>query len=206
LQSWVRPCFGSLVDCSRQNLSVAERIRAEYAQRRTAMEAKRAALEQERASIEVQADVGATPEPVAPLPAGSPPDFSTLPNELDARLEAEDPDGSLRPTIINVGKVWSKRTQRTLLSATTVSALSVAEQKLEKNACWDLLDSLTRSGGLHIDGAMLHIVMASTHCFDDSVMDTLVKRNVNPIEKVEHSSLIVASAIHGVDAKTLTNE
>ncbi len=53
------------------------------------------------------------------------------------------------------------------------------------------------------EGAMLHIVVASTHGFDDSVMDTLVKRNINPIERVERSALIVASAIHGVAANTL---
>ncbi len=178
-------------------------------------------MEQECASIATRADVGATPEPLSAQAVGSPPDFSTLPNELDARLETEDPDGSLRPTIINVGKTWSKRSQRSLLSPPSVAALSVAEQKLvrpslpverllltathpqEKNACWDLLDSLTRSGGLPIEGAMLHIVVASTHCFEASVFDTLVKANVNPIEKVERSSLIVASAIHGVDVQTL---
>ncbi len=180
-----------------------ERIQAEYAQRRSALQAKRTMLEQECASIECLADVGATPEVPAPRPSGPAPDFSALPTELDARLEAEDPDSALRPTIIKVGKVWNKRSQRTLLSPTAVSSLSVAEQKLEKNACWDLLDSLTRSGGLPIEGAMLHVVMASTHCFDHSVFDTLVKRNVNPIEKVERSSLIVASAIHGVEASLL---
>src|SRR5947208_1622106 len=42
----------------------------------------------------------------------------------------------------------------------------------------------------------LHVVIASTHCFDKTLMNTLIQDNVNPIEKVERSSLIVASTIH----------
>ncbi len=183
---------------------VAERVRQEYAARREALQAKRVALEQERLQLTAQADVGAEPDAVVPASSAPVVDYSGIPGELDARLEAEDPDGALRPTIINVGKVWSKRSQRSLLTpAATVAALSVVEQKLEKNACWDLLDALTRSGGLPIEGAAMHVVVASTHCFDRSVFDTLVKDNVNPIEKLERSSLIVASVIHGVDAKEL---
>ena len=79
----------------------------------------------------------------------------------------------------------------------------MTEQKLEKNACWDLLDALTRSGGLGVEGATLHVVVASTHCFEKSVMDTLVVDNVNPIEKVERSMLIVAETIHGKAGREL---
>lgn len=38
-------------------------------------------------------------------------------------------------------------------------------------------------------------MIAATHCFDKSVLNTVLQDNVNPIEKVERSSLIVASAI-----------
>lgn len=72
----------------------------------------------------------------------------------------------------------------------------MSDQKLERNTCFDLLDALTKSGCVPIDGATLHIVMCATHCFTDNIMNTLVKDNVNPIEKVERSALIVASTIH----------
>jgi hypothetical protein len=41
-------------------------------------------------------------------------------------------------------------------------------------------------------------VIAATHCFDKSLVDTVIEGNVNPIAKVERSMLIVASVIHGV--------
>src|SRR5689334_24380274 len=37
------------------------------------------------------------------------------------------------------------------------------------------LEALTKSGGLSIDYASLHVIVAATHCFDKSVMNTLVK-------------------------------
>jgi hypothetical protein len=49
-------------------------------------------------------------------------------------------------------------------------------------------------------------VVSTTHCFEKNVMDTLVRDNVNPIAKVEHSALIVASRIFGKTAEKLVVE
>ena len=43
------------------------------------------------------------------------------------------------------------------------------------------------------DHSCLHIVVAATHCFDKSLLDTVIQGNCNPIERVERSALIVAS-------------
>eukprot|EP00005_Dracoamoeba_jomungandri_P004063 CAMPEP_0174252518 /NCGR_PEP_ID=MMETSP0439-20130205/1954_1 /TAXON_ID=0 /ORGANISM="Stereomyxa ramosa, Strain Chinc5" /LENGTH=954 /DNA_ID=CAMNT_0015333069 /DNA_START=71 /DNA_END=2935 /DNA_ORIENTATION=+ len=125
-------------------------------------------------------------------------DYTKLPTMLDRAFEALDEDAALRPTIIKPGKVWTKKSQKGLLSKPTTATLSKTQQKDEKNKAFDLLDGLTKAGCIPVDFASLHVVIAATHCFDKSVMDTVVMDNVNPIEKVERSSLIVATAIQDV--------
>ena len=117
-----------------------------------------------------------------------------------------DPESSLRPTIINPGSTWTKRAQASLLSTPVASTLGADEQAREKSAAFDLLDALTRSGALSVEHASLHVVIAATHCFDDSLMDTVVQRNVNPIERVERSTLIMAATLHGCPAPELVQE
>ncbi len=81
-----------------------------------------------------------------------------------------------------------------------------AEQKAEKQRVYDLLDALTKSGVLAVDGASLHVVLMATHQFDKSVLNTLVQDNVNPIEKVERSNLIIASTIHKAAPATMIKD
>ncbi|CAM9417059.1 unnamed protein product [Ectocarpus fasciculatus] len=133
-------------------------------------------------------------------------DYTKIPGALEKQFEALDKEGAVRPTIINPGSVWTKRAQKALLADPTSSTLGVDEQKSEKNRAFDLMDALSRSGGLSVDHASLHVVVAATHCFDLSLMDTIVKNNVNPIEKVERSTMIMASAIHGEPVESLVRE
>ena len=71
------------------------------------------------------------------------------------------------------------------LSKMETTQLSGPDLNNEKNKAFDLIDALSRSGALPIDHASLHVVMAATHCFDKTLMDCVIKGNVNPIEKVE---------------------
>merc|ERR1719330_854334 len=102
---------------------------------------------------------------------------------MDRRFEELDTDSALRPTIISPGKVWSKVSQKALLASPITATLHAAAQKTEKDAAFDLLDALTKSGGLPINHAALHIVVAATHCFDKTVTETVVQDNINPINK-----------------------
>jgi hypothetical protein len=113
-------------------------------------------------------------------------DYTKIPSDLDAALERLDKEGALRPAPINVGKTWTKRSQKGLLGNATSKALAADEQKLERQACFDLLDGLTKSGSsaYGIERAALHIVVSTRHCFEKNVMDTLVRDNVNPIARV----------------------
>jgi hypothetical protein len=75
--------------------------------------------------------------------------------------------------------------------------------KSEKDKSFHLLDALSRSRSLPIGCAELHVVVAITHCFEKNVMDTIIEDNVNPIEKVENTMLLMASTIHGVKPQAL---
>lgn len=130
-------------------------------------------------------------------------DYTQVPKEMDRRFEELDEDGSLRPTIITTGSVWSKKSQKALLGNPESSSLGADEQRTEKQKAFDLLDALTRSGALPVDHASLHVVLAATHCFDKTILETVIQDNVSPIEKVERSTLIMASTIHRTPAAAL---
>ena len=133
-------------------------------------------------------------------------DVSKLPQVLERKFEALDSDNCLRPTILKTGDVYQKTHQKGLLSKPATQRLHAEAQKQEKDRAYDLLDALTRSGALEVEEASLHVVVASTHCFDKTLMDAVVQDNVNPIEKVERSVLIAASAIHCQAAEAMLRE
>jgi hypothetical protein len=54
--------------------------------------------------------------------------------------------------------------------------------------------------------AELHVVVAVSHCFDNDLMGTIIQDNINPIEKVERSSLMIASTIYGEPVQTLIED
>ena len=124
--------------------------------------------------------------------------MTTIPNELDAKYLKLDLDGTLRPSIIkvNAGITWVKKFQRNLLTKSETKSLTKSNLKEERDAAFDLLDALSRSGALDINCAELHVVVAATHCFARTVVDTVIMDNVNPIEKVERSVLIMGTTIH----------
>lgn len=130
-------------------------------------------------------------------------DFTAIPALLDKRFDKLDEDSALRPTIIKPGKVWSLRSQDGLLSDPKNSTMRTDAQKKAKDAAYDLLDALTRSGVLPIANASLHVVLCATHCFDKTLMNTVVQDNVNPIEKVERSQLIMVTTIQNAPAGKL---
>jgi len=133
-------------------------------------------------------------------------DFTKYPGMLDSKFEKLDEDSALRATIINPSNTWTRESQKGLLGQRQNFILSPTEQEQERNKAFDLLDALTRSGGLQIAEASLHVVLAATHCFDKTIIDTLVQDNMDPIQKVERSTLIVATTIHGKTVQELVKE
>lgn len=148
----------------------------------------------------------AQPAPSGAADDGNLVDYTRIPADLDKKLEALDEDGALRATIINPGDPWTRSAQKGLLGAPTSASLSARAQKDEKHKAFDLLDALSKSGALAIEDASLHVVIAATHCFDRTLLDTVIQENVNPIEKVERSLMIVGTTIHGRPASELLAE
>jgi hypothetical protein len=137
-------------------------------------------------------------------------DLTKLPQILDSQFEMFSNDerygGALRSTIVKSDEVWTKKYKKNLLSELETVYLNSDKKKAERNKAFDLLDALSRSGVLPMSHSELHVIIASTHCFDKSVVNTVVQDNVNPIEKIERSHLLVASMIHNVGIHELISK
>jgi hypothetical protein len=130
-------------------------------------------------------------------------DYTKLPSLIDRKLEALDSDNAVRPTILSSGSPWTRKFQKALFAAPSEETLNGDKQDTEKDRAFDLLDALSRSGSLVIDEAELHVVMAATHCFDQTLTNTVIQKNTNPIESVERTTLIIGSCIHDKPAAAL---
>lgn len=152
-------------------------------------------------------DMGAEPigDLSAPAPAGAVTfDATAIPKLLDSTVEKFAADTALRPTIIKTqASNWTRKRQENLLTKPKTEKLLQDEIRSEKDKAFDLLDALSRSGALPISSSELHVVVAVTHCFEKEVMDTIIEDNVNPIEKLEMSTLLVGSVIHNTPAPAL---
>lgn len=123
-------------------------------------------------------------------------DYTQIPVALDRKFEQLDLDSALRPTIINPGAPWERTFKKSLLADAADEVLDEDARRTEKDKAFDLIDALSKSGDLAFEEASLHVVIAATHCFDQTLLDTVIQGNVNPVEKVERSSMIVATTIH----------
>ena len=90
-----------------------------------------------------------------------------------------------------------------MLSKPQTTVLEASDIRSEQNKAFDLLDALSRSGSLPINCSELHVVVAVTHRFERDVMGTVIEDNVNPIEKVEKSCLLIGSTIQETDVASL---
>jgi hypothetical protein len=162
-----------------------------------------------------QIQPGQTKEPLGPSDVSIPvsggstsgeEDFTLIPKLLDQKLEKYDTSNALRSTIIKTGPKWIRMRQENLLTPIKSSYLAPHDIETEKKKAFDLLDAISRSGTLSIACAELHVVVAVSHCFDNDLMGTIIQDNINPIEKVERSSLMIASTIYGEPVQTLIED
>lgn len=130
-------------------------------------------------------------------------DLTEIPRNMDAQFQSLDEDNALRPTIVAAGTPWTRKHTPSLLAQPQEQTLYNEQQETERDKAFDLLDALSCSGCLPVEHASLHVILAATHSFDATLVNTVIQQNVNPIEKVERSTLIVATTVHGKDAEHL---
>ncbi|KAJ3147199.1 hypothetical protein HDU89_005796 [Geranomyces variabilis] len=122
-------------------------------------------------------------------------DFTTFPSTLDSRLR--DAASAVRPTIISLGDAWTRTRAASVLAPRVTEGFTAATRREEKNAAFDLLDALSRSGAEPLRFVHLHVVCAATHAFDETLLDTVLKKNENPLASVALSERCVAEVAAG---------
>eukprot|EP00939_MAST-03C_sp_MAST-3C-sp1_P004703 g4703.t1 len=132
-------------------------------------------------------------------------DFTRIPSVLNTKFDELDDDDALCPTKIRLSTEggWTLKSQDGLLSDPKIKVFGSEDVRNSKNFAFDLLDGLTKSGAVDIADASMHVVLAATHMFDKTLMDSLVQDSINPIEKVEKSQLIMVSTIHARSPRAL---
>ena len=130
-------------------------------------------------------------------------DVTALPALLSQKFEELGHDSVIRPAIITTGSKWEMKSQAQLLGDVKTRYLLSNDQRAEKLQAFELLDALTKSGGLQIKDASLHVIISSAHIFDKSLIHTIIQDNIDPIAKLEQSTLIMASALHGLPVSEL---
>jgi hypothetical protein len=92
---------------------------------------------------------------------------------------------------------WTLESQKNVFTPPAKVSLDSSAQQQAKRKAFDLLDALTKSGALSVTDASLHVLVTATHIFDRSVLETLVQRDVNPLQKLQQSLLIMLKTLHG---------
>ncbi len=133
-------------------------------------------------------------------------DFTMIPKTLNLAIEKYSGDAMLRSTTLTLGNKWQRTRHIDLFAKPQKSYIEGNSIKVERNKAHDLLDAISRSGTLSVDCSELHVIVAASHHFYKDVINTIVHDNINPIEKLEMSTLLVGSIVHGVPAHHLIRE
>ena len=124
--------------------------------------------------------------------------YTSIPTTLESSFDLLK-CGGIRPTIIKPAPYITKTEQPGLLGPPNTIQLN---SSIDPKALY-LLDALSRSGDLAMDESSLHIVIVSTQCFDETLINQVIRKDCNPIDLIERSTLVLAKTIHGKDVHDL---
>jgi uncharacterized protein (DUF1499 family) len=110
---------------------------------------------------------------------------------------------NVRPVIIKQSGIINHTFSKSLLSRPSSTNLYDKEKKAQHDKALELLDCLSRSGELDMLDSQVHVVYAIQQGFDDTVMDTIICKNENPIVKMEKSMVLLGRVIHQLPIEQL---
>lgn len=121
-------------------------------------------------------------------------DIAGVQERVQARL-ATVPGNALRPTIINVSSSWIRQSTPLVGSVPPKEPLSLETQEKAHRAVQSLLCVLSNDGAIPLAHTRLDIIVGVTSYFDKSVIDTVIQDNINPLDRVCSSSLLLSNAL-----------
>jgi hypothetical protein len=130
-------------------------------------------------------------------------DYTKVSTLIDQAMDSKLKEATIRPVIIKHDGTVQRSFLKSLLSKPENEVLYETEKKNAYNKALDLLDCLSRSGELEMLHSQVHVFYAVQQAFDDTVMDTIVKKNHNPIHQMEKAMLLLAKTIHGTSLEEI---
>ncbi|KAI8896915.1 hypothetical protein BC833DRAFT_595635 [Globomyces pollinis-pini] len=126
--------------------------------------------------------------------------------KIDQEFEKYQKEGSIQSMIFETKSPWKKSSYKGLISKKETKLLHNEEQLSCKTKALDLIDALTKSGGLSIQDCSVHIFLGCVHKFDQTLMQTLVEKNCNPIDLITETVKTMAGVIHNVPLTVFDNQ
>ncbi|KAI8584929.1 hypothetical protein BDZ88DRAFT_456456 [Geranomyces variabilis] len=111
------------------------------------------------------------------------------------------PHGAVRPTVLCIQDPWTRVRAKSILRPPTTTTLDISAQRTERNAAFHLLDALSRSGELTLENVHLHVVCAATQAFDRTLVDTIIRGNIDPLRMIRETNLVIAGVLAGVSTE-----
>ncbi|KAJ3144977.1 hypothetical protein HDU86_001317 [Geranomyces michiganensis] len=127
-------------------------------------------------------------------------DFVMLQKTLTSALGTM-PHAAIRPATLCIQDCWTRFRAKSILHPLTTTTLDFSAQRTERDAAFHLLDALSRSGELILENVHLHVVCAATQAFDRTLVDTIIRGNIDPLRMIRETNLVIAGVLAGVSTE-----
>jgi hypothetical protein len=126
--------------------------------------------------------------------------LSQIGSKLNSMLDRAD-CSSINQTVISVAAAesWTRQDWGDgFLAQCRETALGSELQRAEKNKVFDFLEVISNGGiSPFEEGAALHVIVAAVHSYQQSIVETVVQENKDPISEMEREWDVFTSVIGG---------